>query len=849
MKLFSTLRSTLTLSFVLAAAAPVLIVGLITLQSLSVGMEKEITNKNFLLAKSLASELERLLDESLTLLEQIRDVTETREVISPDERNDYLASMIANHTFFDMIKILDEEGKVAHLAPFDENIYQLDMSLQKYYRLTREKNEPCWSRTFISSHTGRPTLTLTLPLGRGMVVGHINLFDMTNIINRVRIGAHGYAVVTDNDGTFIAHDNMRFVSERLNVKNLPPIRRAMAGKEGTFRYTFMETENIGSVCIVPRTRWLVVVIQPIDEAFASVKRIEIIVSLGSLAAIVLAVVIALVSLRKTLRPLLRLTRDSERITGGEYMYTPQPASYREIDNLGNSFDVMIDAVRTREDELKDHRDHLEEIVRDRTAELEEAKRAAEAANKAKSEFLANMSHELRTPLNAVLGFSEILKHKEKDEKKSHFLESIRTSGKVLLAMINDVLDLSKIEAGKLDLRYSAVSLPDFVAEMELLFTRQGREKGLRFIIELDPDLPRHLILDKIRVRQVCINLLGNAVKFTEKGTVRLRFTGVFPDDAGRSRVDLTLCVHDTGIGISESELDLIFDAFQIKRQKSGQYGGTGLGLTITRRLVDMMGGVISVKSEEGRGAAFTVVLPGVEVAAGAAVSEKADRLLDPGTISFAPGVILIADDIDYNREMLGAFLGDYGFEFIHAENGRETIDQARRRTPDLILLDMKMPVMDGYEASERLKADDQLGNIPVVAVTASALLQDAEKIVGLCDGYLSKPVEKGDLVRELMRFLPHAIVESPAAGEEANHPASGEERIARPRKPPPEDALDEIAHLARVGLFSGCKKLLEELIEADPAHAPFCQDIQRFVKEYDSRGILEYIDQEKKVIH
>ncbi|MCP4691156.1 MAG: hybrid sensor histidine kinase/response regulator, partial [Desulfobacterales bacterium] len=211
--------------------------------------------------------------------------------------------------------------------------------------------------------------------------------------------------------------------------------------------------------------------------------------MGSLAAIALAMVIALVSLRKTLRPLLQLTRDSERITGGEYLYTPQPASYREIDNLGASFKVMIDAVKTREDELKNHRDHLEEIVRARTAELVEAKRTAEDASKAKSEFLANISHELRTPLNAVLGFSEILKHGEDDEKKLRFLKSIHTSGKVLLSLINDVLDLSKIEAGKLDLRYSAVSLSALVKEMELLFNPRGREKGLRLSTVLDPDLP------------------------------------------------------------------------------------------------------------------------------------------------------------------------------------------------------------------------------------------------------------------------------------------------------------------------------------------------------------------------
>ncbi len=601
---------------------------------------------------------------------------------------------------------------------------------------------------------------------------------------------------------------------------------------------------------VPLTGWMVLVAQPVDEAFSPVKKIRNTIAAGIFMAVTFAVGIALFSVRKALTPLSRLTEDSRRIAGGDYTHQPRRTSYREVDDLENNFKTMIGAIKARENALKEAHDKLEQRVEERTAELrhankefKKAKEAAETANEAKSEFLANMSHELRTPLNAVLGFSEILRHGERDGKKAHFLESIHTSGQVLLSLINNVLDLSKIEAGKLELQHSAVSLSAFINEMELLFGQRGREKGLRLITELDPVLPGHLILDEIRLRQVCINLLGNAMKFTEKGTIRLRFKGGFPDDSTRSILDLTICVDDTGIGISESELGGIFDAFhQIKRQKGEQYGGTGLGLTITRRLVEMMGGDISVKSEDGRGTAFTIVLPGVEVAAGAVASEGRERSFDPETISFAPGAILIADDIDYNRELLATFLMDYGFEFIHAENGREAIDQARRRTPDLILLDMKMPVMDGYEASVRLKTDDHLMDIPIVAVTASALLQDAEKISDLCDGYLSKPVEKSDLVGELMRFLPHTIAESPGALENAKHSKSEEEAPAGMKNPPRKDTLDNIVHLARAGLFGELKKRLEELIATDQVYTQFCKDLDFFTGEYNTEGIVRYVE-------
>ncbi|MCP4692731.1 MAG: response regulator, partial [Desulfobacterales bacterium] len=403
-----------------------------------------------------------------------------------------------------------------------------------------------------------------------------------------------------------------------------------------------------------------------------------------------------------------------------------------------------------------------------------------------------------------------------------------------------------IEAGKLDLRYSAVSLSALVKEMELLFNPRGREKGLRLSTVLDPDLPGHLILDKIRVRQVCINLLGNAVKFTEKGTIRLQMKGVFPEDAGRSMVDLTIRVEDTGVGISESELGVIFDAFhQVKSQKNGKHAGTGLGLTITRRLVRMMGGDISVTSKKNRGAAFTVLLPGVEVAAGAVISEETERGLSPEAVSFAPGTILIVDDIDYNRELLVTFLENRGFEFVFAENGREAIEQARRCAPDLILLDMKMPVMDGYEASKRLRADDHLKKIPIVAVTASALLHDVEKITGLCDGCLSKPVEKNDLIRALMRFLPHTIVESPPR-ERANDAASEKESEAGPMKLPPDHALDEMVQLAGVGFFGELGKKLEELVATDGSYTTFYRAIKPFVKVYSSEGVVGYIKRLKE---
>ncbi|MBN1346072.1 MAG: PAS domain-containing protein [Phycisphaerae bacterium] len=347
------LRHVLAVSFVLVAALPVLAVGLLGLRSLSTSLEREITNKNYLLARSLVGELERFLNEPMNLLVQIRDMTESESIVSSSGLDAYLAALLSHYEFFDMICILDRQGVVTHLAPFDENILGLDMSNQTYYRVARETDKPCWSHTFISPQTRRPTLTLTLPTPGGMVVGHLNLADLNHVIDKVRIGTNGYAAIADGDATTIAHPNRTFVAQRYNIRGLAPARKGLAGKEGTFHYEFQGVEKLGSVAIVPQTRWLVIVTQPVEEALRPVQRVRNIILGGCLAAIALAVMAAVITLRRALRPLSHLEEDARRIAGGDYTCEPPVESYAEIESLNGSFRAMIDAVRTREEALRD----------------------------------------------------------------------------------------------------------------------------------------------------------------------------------------------------------------------------------------------------------------------------------------------------------------------------------------------------------------------------------------------------------------------------------------------------------------------------------------------------------------
>lgn len=401
---------------------------------------------------------------------------------------------------------------------------------------------------------------------------------------------------------------------------------------------------------------------------------------------------------------------------------------------------------------------------ERLEDLETIKQTSEeavAANKAKSEFLANMSHEIRTPMNAILGFSELLKEEfENHPKYTEYISGISNSGKNLLELINDILDLSKIEAGKMEIKYEAVNMRKLIQEIRDIFSLKTSEKGLLFELVYDDTLPDSLILDETRVRQVLFNLVGNAVKFTENGSVSVKVFNNDPVLEG-SKVNLTIEVEDSGIGIADSQKDIIFDSFhQQEGQSTRKYGGTGLGLSITKRLTMMMGGEISLDSEVGKGSLFTVQLYDVRIAAGIEDNRDSLRTNSPTDYHFETSKILIVEDIDTNRQVLKLFLRPYKLEIVEATNGKEAIDALNNFKPDLVLMDLHMPVMDGYTARNLIKSNPNTKDIPVIALTASAIKEQVDEIIRTFDGYLRKPVTKLQLLKELSRFLKYKEISS-----------------------------------------------------------------------------------------
>ncbi|MBT5250091.1 MAG: PAS domain S-box protein [Bacteroidetes Order II. Incertae sedis bacterium] len=385
---------------------------------------------------------------------------------------------------------------------------------------------------------------------------------------------------------------------------------------------------------------------------------------------------------------------------------------------------------------------------------------ANKANATKSAFLANMSHEIRTPMNAILGFAEILSEQVDHPVHSQYLTTIRSSGRALLTLINDILDLSKVEAGKLSLQPRVVDLPKLFLDIEQVFLQKTREKGIDLRFQIGEHLPEALILDDVRVRQIMINIIGNAVKFTDDGYVAVSLHNA-QSDIDQSKVDIIIKVKDTGIGIPKEDQKHIFKAFEQQSQQSNaKYGGTGLGLAITLKLIKMMNGEIELESEEGEGSVFTIRLN--RVATAAMIDDESDRLggIDPNSLVFEPASILIVDDISVNRDLVRSYLETYDFSLREAENGQIALDLIEEEQPALVFMDMKMPVMDGYEATTEIKKREDWKDVVVVALTASTMAQREAEIRLVTDDYLRKPVSRNELIGTMMRYLPNSLEES-----------------------------------------------------------------------------------------
>lgn len=393
------------------------------------------------------------------------------------------------------------------------------------------------------------------------------------------------------------------------------------------------------------------------------------------------------------------------------------------------------------------------VIREHTLALQDEHRLrlrAEAAMRESSEksvFLANLSHEIRTPMNAIFGFTQLLRDLVKSDRERHYVNAIQSSGESLLALINDILDLARVESGRIDLRPEATDVRELLSAMATMFAQAIAQKGLRLSVGLELGSNPPLLLDALRVRQVLFNLVNNAIKYTDSGQIEV--IARVATDAQFARLELA--VRDTGIGIAQADQARIFEAFtQLDLADRSRRGGSGLGLSIVQRLMEAMGGRVSVQSVPGKGSTFTAVWPRVPLAPVALqpVSARIPRLAE-----IPPLKVLAIDDVALNRDLVREFFSDTGHQLELAADARSGLARMREACPDVVLLDLRMPGMDGREALRWIRADPSLRATRVIAVTASSLLDEEPALKAAFDGYVRKPITREALCAELARLF------------------------------------------------------------------------------------------------
>lgn len=557
-------------------------------------------------------------------------------------------------------------------------------------------------------------------------------------------------IVLDTDGLVVAHNDITKVGNAIPMGiDLTEIENNRVSKKGDTYwigeeiYTEQQSQSIGTAIVGFQARNL-------EENIANVLEQAMFLFLVFFL-IALAIAYYFVT-RQIILPIRKLVITSNAITSGDYYYSVDTTSSDEIGDLALGFQVMQKSIRSKIEDLERYKAQLETEVDKRTEEFLAAKLEAEESNRAKSRFLANMSHELRTPLNAVLGFSQILHAREFSPEKLNYLSSINSAGNTLLALINEVLDFSKIESGKMEIQYSPFSPKNLLEDVWSMFMQKAAEKDIRLVSSCSVSMPKYLLCDVFRLKQILMNLCSNAIKFTSEGQVSIHLDAIREEKS--NRVTLVMAVTDTGKGIPKEQQQAIFTAFeQVKGQKTSEFGGTGLGLAITQKLTSLMEGEVKVESEgEGRGASFIVSIPELEI-----TDQEPDATLIAAdtakTYKFSPATVLIVDDISYNRDLLISYLSAQPFEFLQAEDGEEALALLGRHTPDLVLTDLKMPKMDGHQLLQEIDKVYPEHTYAVLLITASVQDSDLIENKELCQDILSKPISQDTLLSVMAQYL------------------------------------------------------------------------------------------------
>jgi signal transduction histidine kinase/CheY-like chemotaxis protein len=601
-----------------------------------------------------------------------------------------------------------------------------------------------------------------------------------------------------------------------------------------------ENRNVGSIRVA------------IDKkVFQRELFISILIIFGVTIAIIIAISITsiVITRRHIFLPLSKLEVSAGLIAERNLETVIDTDNEDEIGKLAKSFDGMrlsvkklIEDLQNANQRLDESNKNLEQKVEERTRELKKAIELTDKNNQALNLFIANMSHDIRTPMNNILGYVDLLEKRVPGEQEKTYISVIKSNSNILLQLLNGILDLSKIRAGKLELNNEPVDIRATLADVNRSFLFSVEEKRLDFNIFVDTAFPQLIYLDGARLKQVLLNLVGNAVKFTDSGYISLN-ASVISIREEDSTIDFTITVEDTGRGIEPTKIKEIFEPFvQENESVSYNYGGTGLGLSISKALVELMDGTIQVDSEPDKGSRFSIKIRNVKTKMKKTESVENQPFADINSIVFDKKTILVIEDNKDIRASLRQYLQDYAFEVIEAEDGKQGVEYAKKHHPDLILMDMKMTGLNGFEAVKRIKVDAELQAIPVIAFTAHALKEEEKEIMALgCSGFLRKPVSKDQLLMELARHFPYTIKESSGSMPPVNATTFDEFLSTQDRVSLiPVESIDPLIEALEKNFIKKCLEIQKSLIIKDAKN--FALQIKELGTSFGAEILINWAD-------
>ncbi|MEG3919341.1 ATP-binding protein [Microcoleus sp. T3_A4] len=778
--------------------------------------------------------------------------------------------------FINTIIRADKEGNPTQ---FKETHPEYDPRIRPWYKAAKVAGKPQWNKIY--QYYIQPSLGISASqpvydqngIFRGVVSTDLFLSKIGDFLQTLKIGKSGKTFIIERSGLLVASSTAEkpFISSqnRQETQRLKAIESSVPLIQGTAQHLI---ERFGNFTEIDSNQqldfmldgqrefvqvspfqdgrgldWLIVVVVPeadfMEEINANTRSTILLCLLG----LVLATLLGILASRWITHPIFLLSRASRAIASGQLDQKVEVNGIDELGSLAQSFNQMAQQLRESFAALEKTNSELENRVEERTIELKEAKIAADSANHAKSQFLANMSHELRTPLNGILGYSQIMERdKTTTPKQKDAIHIIHQCGSHLLTLINDILDLSKIEASKMELYSSSFNFSSFLIGVVEMCRIRAEQKDITFSYQALNQLPNAVSADEKRLRQVLINLLGNAIKFTEKGGVifKVGVIGTGEDSDQSQLTKIRFHIQDTGVGMAPEQLEKIFLPFEQVGNSQQKAEGTGLGLAIAQKIVQMMGGEIKVESILGQGSSFSFDL---ELTQSSEFIEQTslNNSINLRGFKGTKNKILLVDDRLENRGFIRSFLEPLGFKILEACNGQEGLNKAIDFQPDLIITDLVMPVMDGFEMSRRFRKSSEFKDVILIASSASVFEFDRKNSHEAgCNEFLAKPIQVEELLEVLKNYLQiEWIYDYPADLAIARQEGftdllnvQSDELVI-----PPSAELVALFNAARIGDIEVVEQEANRLKQIDGNYLPFANKILQFAKNFEEKELLAFV--------